>query len=139
MSSRKRNKSKIEQKYKPDRRVYDDVAYLTAAETDVTNIPTAEEQNKNLLYQSVLRKGLIITNDPFLQQMEVQTIGAVVEVLRYAQLRPLDWKPALDEVTKSMEDAFMEQSTKKSRVLSNSKKQPRVRRAITIRLPAELL
>ena len=138
MGSRKRNKSKIEQK-KAERRGYDEVAYLTAAQTDVTDIRTAEEQYKNVVYQSVLRKELIITNDPFFQQMEVQTIGADVEVPRYNQLRSLDWKPALDEVAKLMEEEFMEQSTKKPRVVSNSKKQPRVRKAITIRLPAELL
>ena len=139
LSSHKRNKCKIELKYKPEHRVCDEVAYLTASETDVTNIPTAEEQNKNVVYQSVLQKGLIITNDLFFQQMEEQTIGTDVEVIRHNQLQPLDWKPALDEVAKSMEDGFMEQSTKKPRVVSNPKKQPRIKRAITIRLPAELL
>ena len=61
-------------------------------------IPTAEAQNKNVVDQSTLQKRLIITNDPLFQQMEVQAIGAEVEVIRCTQLRPLDWKPALDEV-----------------------------------------
>ena len=61
------------------------------------NIPTAKEQNKNVVDQSTLQKELSNTNDPLFQQMEVQTIGADVEIIRCTQLRPPDWKPALDE------------------------------------------
>ena len=71
--------------------------------------------------------------------MEVQNIGSDVEVMRYTQLRPLDWKPATDEVANSIEYEFMEQPTKNPRVLSNPEKQSRVRRAIKVRSSAELL
>ena len=56
--------------------------------------------------------------------MEVQTIGSDVEVIRYTQLRPLDWKSALDEVENSIEDKFMEQPIKKPRVVGNPEKKP---------------
>ena len=45
MISLKRNTSKVDLKYKPERRRYDEVVYFTAAEPDVTDIPTAEEGN----------------------------------------------------------------------------------------------
>ena len=89
--------------------------------------------------QSILRRGLIITNDPFLQQIEVQTIGSDVEVIWSTQLRPLDWKPAPDEVANSLEDKFMEQLTMKPRVLSIPEKQRRVKKANKVGSEADLL
>ena len=56
LSSHKRNTSKIDLKYKPELRRYEEVVYFTAAETNVTNIPTADERNKNVVDQSILRK-----------------------------------------------------------------------------------
>ena len=89
--------------------------------------------------QSILRRGLIITNDPFLQQIEVQTIGSDVEFIRCTQLRPLDWKPAPNEVANSIEDKFMEQPTMKHRVLSIPEKQRRVKKANKVGSQADLL
>ena len=94
-------------RYKPDCRGYEEVVYFTAAENDVTNVPTAEEQNKNVVDQSILQKGLIITNDLFIQQTESQTIGSDVVFIRYNQLRLLDWKHAPDEVSNSLEGEFI--------------------------------
>ena len=139
MSSGKRKTSKIDLYYKPERRGYKEVVHFTAAETDVTKIPTAEERNKNVVDQSILRKRLIFTNDPLPHQMESQTIGSDVEVIRYTLLRTLDCKRPPDEIADFIEDKLKEQPTKKPRVLCNPEKQPRVRRAINVRSPAELL
>ena len=127
MSSGKSKTSKIDLYYKPERRGYKEVVHFTAAETDVTKIPTAEERNKNVVDQSILRKRLIFTNDPLLHQMESQTIGSDDEVIRYTLLRTLDWKRPPDEVADYIEDKLKEQPTKKPRVLCNTEKQPRVR------------
>ena len=38
-------------------------------------ISLQQKGEKNVVDQSILRKGLIITNNPFLQEMNVQTVG----------------------------------------------------------------
>lgn len=84
-------------KYKKYRCAKGDIIYFVGTSvTSSTDLPTIDELRVISSEAKRLRKGWVVRNDPFLQNLVITTTedqNAIYEFIDYDQLRPHDWVP----------------------------------------------